>query len=327
MGRYKMKKSSKVGGSGGVVSEILNTIFGTVSIILESANLVIALEHSDLLNEIRRDVKNIENCCKTIVTKLELQVSIHKGELLKASESKKNEINEIIEEETGIEKGVEKTITASKIFYKYILPLTEPFIGPIKVLNNIVKEVVESIKNIKEDGQKTEETEEETDLTAADTGQLVALIQQLGEKIDLVSASFGATGVVEASLTAGVDGTSILNRLVAIDEKLNTFATQDTEAQAEAVAVKIVEKTGGAVFPEENVTKQMVAEMIGVETEKLPEQHEEMLRLLGENQSIMYSYKDQLYRLEHMIQTKAMTIDQIYRKIVKKMWDEYRCGG
>ncbi len=174
-----------------------------------------------------------------------------------------------------------------------------------------------------EDGQKTEET----DLAAADTGQLVALIQQLGEKIDLVSASFGTSGVVSANFAAGEDGSSILNRLVAIDEKLNVFTVQNIEAQAETIALKIVEKTGGAESPEEKVTVEQVAEMISVETEKQPEQYQEIIKLLGQNQNIMYGYQDQLSRLEHMIQTKALSFDQIYRKIVKRMWDDYKCGG
>ena len=169
-----------------------------------------------------------------------------------------------------------------------------------------------------EDGQETEET----DLAAADTGQLVASMQQLGEKIDLVNFSPEASYNLQEGQVMREDDPNILNRLVAIDEKLNTFAMQDVEAQAEIIAGKIVEKTGGAVSPEEKV-----ADMISGETENLPEQHKEMLSLLGQNQSIMYSYKDQLLRLENMIQTKALSFDQIYRKVIKRMWDDYKCGG
>jgi hypothetical protein len=134
------------------------------------------------------------------------------------------------------------------------------------------------------------------------------------------------TGI--GTLATGEESQNLLLNIEEMKNMLAQMASQNSdEGLADAIATKILEKTGGVVGGEGQMAKEeMVATMVeGME--ELPEQHKEILGIVERNQTLIYSYKDQLLRLEHMIQTKAMTIDQIYKKIVKKMWDEYRCGG
>ena len=142
----------------------------------------------------------------------------------------------------------------------------------------------------------------------------------------VISKKAEETGI--GTLATGEESQNLSLNIEEMKNMLVQMASQSgDEGLADVIATKILEKTGGVVGGEGQMTREEMIATIGEGMEELPEQHKEILGIVERNQTLIYSYQDQLLRLEHMIQTKALTIDQIYKKIVKKMWDEYRCGG